>query len=160
MTKLDKSEAVGRSILGAELDPEECDALAGKVGLQEMHKGELIVREGEARRTLFVLADGKMSVCKADGKSETCLYQLRMGECAGTRAFLDGSERKAILRADTDGVVLTLEPEDFEQLIESHPHLVYKVMKALFRVTHTNLMRMNLESAELRNYMMKTGGRY
>jgi hypothetical protein len=33
-------------------------------------------------------------------------------------------------------------------------------MRALFRVTHTNLMRMNLESAELRNYMMKTGGRY
>ncbi|NGX15365.1 cyclic nucleotide-binding domain-containing protein [Wenzhouxiangella sp. XN24] len=160
MTKLDKSEAVARSILGAELEPEECTALAEKIGLQEIRKGELVVREGEARRTLFVLADGKMSVCKADGKSETCLYQLRNGECAGTRAFLDGSERKAMLRADTDGVVLTLEPEDFEQLIESHPRLVYKVMKALFRVTHTNLMRMNLESAELRNYMMKTGGRY
>jgi len=160
MTKLDKSKAVARSILGAELEPEECNALAEKIGLQELRKGELVVREGEARRTLFVLADGKMSVCKADGNAETCLYQLRNGECAGTRAFLDGSERKAMLRADTDGVVLTLEPEDFEQLIESHPRLVYKVMKALFRVTHTNLMRMNLESAELRNYMMKTGGRY
>lgn len=160
MTKLDKSEAVARSILGADLEADESAALAEKMGLQEMRKGELIVREGEARRTLFVLADGKLSVCKADGETDACLYQLRIGECAGTRAFLDGSQRKAKLRADTDGVVLTLEPDDFEQLIETHPHLVYKVMRALFRVTHTNLMRMNLESAELRNYMMKTGGRY
>lgn len=160
MTKLDKSEAVARSILGADLEPDECTALAEKMGFQEMRKDELIVREGEARRTLFVLADGKLSVCKADGETDACLYQLRIGECAGTRAFLDGSERKAKLRADTDGLVLTLEPDDFEELIESHPRLVYKVMRALFRVTHSNLMRMNLESAELRNYMMKTGGRY
>ena len=160
MTQLDKTASVARSILGAELDAGECAALAGKVGLQAMKEGELVVREGESRRTLFILADGKLSVCKGEDDKETHLYQLRIGECAGTRAFIDGSERKAILLADTDGVVLTLEPEDFESLIETHPWLVYKVMRALFRVTHTNLMRMNLESAELRNYMMKTGGRY
>jgi CRP-like cAMP-binding protein len=160
MTELDKTEAVARSILGVELDAAECAALAGKMGVQPIRKGELVVREGDSRRTLFVLAEGQLSVCKADGDREACLYQLRMGECAGTRAFLDGSERKAMLRADTDGAVLTLEPDDFESLIETHPRVVYKVMRALFRVTHTNLMRMNLESAELRNYMMKTGGRY
>lgn len=160
MTQLDKTASVARSILGAELDAGECAALAGKVGLQAMKEGELVVREGESRRTLFILADGKLSVCKGEDDKETHLYQLRIGECAGTRAFIDGSERKAILLADTDGVVLTLEPEDFESLIETHPWLVYKVMRALFRVTHTNLMRMNLETAELRNYMLKTGGRY
>jgi CRP/FNR family transcriptional regulator, cyclic AMP receptor protein len=160
MTQLDKSEAVARSQLGAELDPTECAALAAKMGLQPMREGELVVSEGEGRRTLFVLAEGRLSVCKGDGPQETCLYQLRVGECAGRRAFLDGSERKAMLRADTDGALLTLEPADFESLIDSHPWLVYKVMRALFRVTHSNLMRMNLESAELRNYLMKTGGRY
>lgn len=160
MTQLDKAAAVARSILGAELEAGECAALAGKMGVQSIKEGELVVHEGESRRTLFILADGKLSVCKAEDNKETHLYQLRIGECAGTRAFIDGSERKAILRADTDGAVLTLEPEDFESLIETHPWLVYKVMRALFRVTHTNLMRMNLESAELRNYMMKTGGRY
>jgi CRP-like cAMP-binding protein len=160
MTQLDKAAAVARSILGAELDAAECAALAGKMGVETMKEGELVVNEGEPRRTLFLLADGKLSVCKGEANEEAHLYQLRIGECAGTRAFIDGSERKARLRADTDGVVLTLEPEDFESLIETHPWLVYKVMRALFRVTHTNLMRMNLESAELRNYMMKTGGRY
>jgi CRP/FNR family transcriptional regulator, cyclic AMP receptor protein len=160
MTQLNKSEAVSRSVLGAEMDPDECAALAAQMGVQAMREGEVLVRENDSRRTLFVLADGRLSVCKSDGEREIALYHLRTGECAGTRAFLDGSRRKAMLRADTDGVVLTLEPADFEHLIESHPRVVYKVMRALFRVTHTNLMRMNLESAELRNYMMKTGGRY
>jgi CRP/FNR family transcriptional regulator, cyclic AMP receptor protein len=160
MTQLDKTESVGRSILGAELDAAERAALAEAMGVQPMKAGDVVVREGEQRRTLFVLADGKLSVCKGEGDKEACLYQLRIGECAGTRAFLDGSERKAKLRADSDGALLTLEPEDFESLIDSHPRLVYKVMRGLFRVTHANLMRMNLETAELRNYMMKTGGRY
>ena len=160
MNELDKTEALGRSILGAELDAAERAALAAVMGVQLMKAGDVVVREGEARRTLFVLADGKLSVCKGVGENEACLYQLRIGECAGTRAFLDGSERKAKLRADSDGALLTLEPGDFEQLVDSHPRLVYKVMRGLFRVTHTNLMRMNLETAELRNYMMKTGGRY
>jgi CRP/FNR family transcriptional regulator, cyclic AMP receptor protein len=160
MTQLDKSEAVSSSILGAELDGDECAALAEQMGVQALKEGEILVHENEQRRTLFVLAEGRLSVCKGEGDREARLYQLRIGECAGTRAFIDGSKRKVMLRADTDAVVLTLEPEDFEGLIESHPRLVYKVMRALFRVTHANLMRMNLETTELRNYMMKTGGRY
>lgn len=162
MTRLDKTYAVAHSTLGTDLDEVEAAALAARMGVHPFQAGEILVREGESRRTLFVLADGKLGVCKAgkDDQPGVMLYQLRTGECAGTRAFLDGSERKAMLRADSDGIVLTLEPEDFEQLIETHPRLVYKVMRALFRVTHANLMRMNLETAELRNYMMKTGGRY
>jgi CRP/FNR family transcriptional regulator, cyclic AMP receptor protein len=160
MKQLDKQEAVARSVLGAEMDPDECTALAERMGVQAMREGEILVRENDSRRTLFVLAEGRLSVCKSDGERDTALYHLRTGECAGTRAFLDGSRRKAMLRADTDGAVLTLEPADFEQLVDTHPRVVYKVMRALFRVTHTNLMRMNLESAELRNYMMKIGGRY
>ncbi len=33
-------------------------------------------------------------------------------------------------------------------------------MRALFRITHANLVRVNSETSELRNYLLKTGGRY
>lgn len=85
---------------------------------------------------------------------------MRPGECAGTRAFVDGSTRKAGLRAVGATRVLTLEPEDFEALLETQPRIVYKVMRAIFRITHANLMRMNLESAELKNYVTRSQGRY
>ncbi|MGD9386996.1 MAG: cyclic nucleotide-binding domain-containing protein [Gammaproteobacteria bacterium] len=160
MTTIDKTTALSQSILGAELEAAELAALAGAMGVATTRKGDYLVREGEARRTLFLLADGRLSVCTRGDDGEQAIYQLRVGEVAGTRAFLDGSARKAGLRADTESTVLTLEPEDFESLVETHPWVVYKVMRALFRVTHANLMRMNLESSELRNYLMKTGGRY
>ena len=160
MNQLNIPEALAQSTLGAELSPDECAALAANTGLEQVPAGETLVREGEARRTLFVLAAGKLNVCKEVNGQDEAVYQMRVGECAGTRAFVDGSPRKAALRAETDSLVLTLEPEAFEALIETQPRLVYKVMRAIFRITHSNLMRVNLESAELRNYMMKTGGRY
>jgi CRP-like cAMP-binding protein len=160
MTELNIADAVAQSTLGAELDAAECATLAGRMGMQALKHGEVLVREGEQRRTLFVLADGRLNVCKVVGEHEETVYQMRVGECSGTRAFIDGSARKAALCADTAVSVLTLEPEDFEALIDSNPRLVYKVMRAIFRITHSNLMRMNLESAEMRNYLMKSGGRY
>jgi hypothetical protein len=33
-------------------------------------------------------------------------------------------------------------------------------MRGLFRITHMNLMRMNVETQQLSNYINKTGGRY
>lgn len=160
MNDADKSQALKESVLGTELDDSECSTLAEQLGVVSLASGETLVAEGESRRTLFILAKGRLCVCKSVGGSEETVYQMRPGECAGTRAFVDGSPRKAILRAEGDVSVLTLEPEDFEALIEPQPRLVYKVMRAIFRITHGNLMRANLESAEMRNYMLGTGGRY
>jgi CRP/FNR family transcriptional regulator, cyclic AMP receptor protein len=160
MNELDRAEIVRESVLGTELDGEEAAILAAQMGLVSLTNGELLVSEDEQRRTLFLLAEGRLCVCKTVGGVEESLYRMRPGECAGTRAFVDGSARKAALRSEDDSSVLTLEPEDFEELVESHPRLVYKVMRAIFRITHTNLMRVNLERSELTNYMLKTGGRY
>jgi CRP-like cAMP-binding protein len=68
--------------------------------------------------------------------------------------------RRATLTAEGDTTVYTLDPNDFEGLLESHPRIVYKVMRGLFRLTHMNLMRMNVETQELSNYIHKSGGRY
>jgi CRP-like cAMP-binding protein len=160
MSEMNKSEALAQSVLATELDDAELAALADKLGTVKLRKGETLIDEGEERRTLFLLAEGRLCVCKHVGKAEETVYQMRPGECAGTRAFIDGSNRKAGLRADEDSTVLTLEPADFEALIDDNPRLVYKIMRALFRITHSNLMRMNLESAEMRNYMLRSGGRY
>jgi len=160
MTDIDKAQALAGSSVGGELDADECRVLAERMGVISLQAGETLVDEDEDRRTLFVLARGRLCVCKRVGEIEETVYQMRPGECAGTRAFIDGTRRRAALRAEEPVTVLTLEPEDFDTLVETHPRLVFKVMRAIFRITHSNLMRMNLESAEMRNYLLKTGGRY
>jgi CRP/FNR family cyclic AMP-dependent transcriptional regulator len=145
----------------AELDDNEAKILAAKMGVHHLQDGELLVKEGGSDQNLYVLISGKLAVYSTDANGkDNMVYTMKEGECAGTRAFVDRTPRKATLRAVGITTVYTLTPKDFESLLDDHPRLVYKVMRALFRVTHTNLMRMNQETQQLSNYINKTQGRY
>lgn len=160
MTDLNKSEALSHSDLCAELDDAEREVLAGRCGVRHLKDGETLARHGEAPRTLFILASGKLDICKPGREGPEPVYAMGPGEVAGTRSFIDGVPRQATVLVRGDSSVLTLEPDDFEALLEPHPWIVYKVMRGMFRVTHRNLMRMNKETDELQGYFLRTGGRY
>lgn len=148
------------SSVGADLHEEEAKSLAAILGVRRLQDGELLVSEGGPEQTLFILASGKLAVINSTEGKENLVYTMKEGECAGTRAFVDRAPRKATLRAIGSATVYTLTPEAFESLLDANPRLAYKVMRALFRVTHTNLMRMNQETQELANYIHKSHGRY
>jgi len=153
-------EKLCTSSIGGELTIAEASTLAGIMGIHHIKNGETISTEGGKANTLFVLIDGKLDVISNIDGQEKVVYTMDKGECAGTRAFVDLTPRKATLRAHGDATVYTLEPNDFESLLDDHPRIIYKVMRALFRNTHTNLMRMNQESLQLANYISKSHGRY
>ncbi|MFZ5524337.1 MAG: Crp/Fnr family transcriptional regulator [Pseudomonadota bacterium] len=154
-------QRVRNSSVGAELHEDEAKTLAAKMGVHHLKDGELLVSEGGDDQTLFILVSGKLGVISTvtDGK-EKLVHTMKEGECAGTRAFVDRTPRKATLRAIGNATVYTLTPDAFESLVDAHPRLAYKVMRALFRNTHANLMRMNQESQQLANYIHKSEGRY
>ena len=160
MSKNADYKLVRNSSVGAELHEDEAKALAAILGVRQLKDGELLVSEGAADQTLFILALGKLAVIGSAEGRENLVYTMKEGECAGTRAFVDQTPRKATLRAIGIATVYSLTPNDFESLLDAQPRLAYKVMRALFRITHTNLMRMNQESHELANYISKTQGRY
>ncbi|MEO8331498.1 MAG: cyclic nucleotide-binding domain-containing protein [Gallionella sp.] len=154
-------QLVRNSSVGAELYENEAKTLAAKLGVRRLKDGELLVSEGGADQTLFILVSGKLGVTSTDSEGkENLVYTMKEGECAGTRAFVDRSPRKATLRTIGNATVYTLTPDDFDSLLDAHPRLAFKVMRALFRVTHANLSRMNQETQALSNYIHKTQGRY
>lgn len=152
---------IRKSTVCGEITEDESKVLAGIMGMRQLKDGELLVSEGDTDQTLYILASGKLGVisASADGK-ENLVHTMTEGECAGTRAFVDRAPRKATLRAIGDATVYMLTPEAFDTVVDVHPRLAYKVMRALFRVTHSNLMRMNQESQQLSNYINKSQGRY
>jgi CRP/FNR family cyclic AMP-dependent transcriptional regulator len=160
MTREADPQVVRRSVLGVEMDEVECRTLAGIMQVTELEDGEALVNEGDVDHHLYLLAEGRMRAENIlDGKNST-LYEVRVGEVAGTRAFVDGTPRRATLRAVGGATLYVLEPGDFDTLVESHPRLVYKAMRALFRMTYINLMRIDAESEQLKNYFFKAHGRY
>ena len=160
MSKTMDCEPIVDSSLGQELEKDECQVLTNVMQIRDLKDGENLVKEGEQDHTLFVLTKGKLSVIsEIDGQNKV-VYNMKVGECAGTRAFVDRAPRRATLTSVGESTVYTLTPEHFESLLDSHPRIVYKVMRGLFRITHANLMRMNTETQQLSNYINKTGGRY
>lgn len=146
--------------IGTDLDAEEAKLLASKMQVQTLADGQALTVEGDSDTKLCCLASGRLAVSNKDGNEERVAHVMQPGECAGTRAFIDGTPRKATLRSEGESTVYTLAPDDFESLVEQHPRIGYRVMKAMFRITHSNLMRANLESEELSHYVTRTGGRY
>lgn len=148
------------SFLGEELDDQDIEALKGLLEVRRVDTGKTLVSEGDDDPRLFLLADGRLEVLSGEEGTSQRVHLMRPGEFAGTRAFVDAMPRQATLRAQDEVTVYALAPDDFESLIETRPRLVYKIMRALFRITHVNLMRMNKEARELTNYVYKRGGRY
>ncbi len=153
-------EPMCKSSIGKGLTADECRILGSVMGVKQLKDKELLSKEGDAVNTLFILIDGKLDLISYKEGRSLVLYTMNKGECAGTRAFIDRTTRKATLVANGDATVYTLEPDAFETLIDGNPRLIYKVMSALFRNTHTNLIRMNKEAEQLSNYISKTQGRY
>ncbi|MDT8408077.1 MAG: cyclic nucleotide-binding domain-containing protein [Wenzhouxiangellaceae bacterium] len=160
MSKGIDGQKLKNSFLGEELEAREIEALKGVFTVKDLAEGEILVNEDDLDFRLFLLAEGRLEVLSMQEGELEHVYLMQPGEFAGTRAFVDRTPRSATLRARTDAVLYSLEPEQFESLVETHPWLVYKIMRALFRITHVNLMRMNKEARELANYVFKRGGRY
>lgn len=157
----DTAKLILQSSLGAELSEEQAGVLSGLMESRALVDGELLISEGAADDSLYVLLGGKLEVVKQTGSEEPAsLAVLREGDLAGELSFIDGEIHTVGLRALCDSQVLKLQRKQFESIINEHPQLVYKVMRAVTRSAHRIVHRMNYEFIELNNYIFKQHGRY
>lgn len=157
----DTANLVLLSSLGAELSDDEASVLGGLMTPRELADGDFLINEGTTDDSLHVLLEGKLEVVKHTGGGDVAgLAILREGDLAGELSFIDGHEHTVALRALCQTHVLSLKREDFESIVDEHPRLTYKVMRAIARSTHRIVHRMNSEFIELNNYIFKQHGRY
>jgi len=154
-------ELLRDSTLGTELTDDEAGVLAGLMGARELEDGDYLFEEGTVDDTLHLLLSGKLEVVKKTSAGESAsLALLRDGALAGEMSFIDGEKHTVGLRALCDCRVLSLKRDDFESIVDEHPQVVYKVMRAVTRSAHAIVHRMNHEFVELSNYIFKQHGRY
>lgn len=151
------------STITEELSDAEVEILAGLFELKEYKAGEVITAPTDAQPdNLFILASGDIEVKIQSGNEEQTIHVLRPGDLAGIITFVGGaaSHISATLYAMGQTKVLSLERARFESIINSHPMIVYKVMRGVVRNVHGIVRRMNVQSTELSNYIFRTHGRY
>lgn len=147
-----------------ELNEAEIGILSELFEVQEYKAGEVIVQPGDTQSdNLYILASGDIEVkIEAGGGEESTVHVLKPGDLAGMITFAGGaaSQISATLYAVGATKVLSMQRARFETLINSHPRLLYRVMRGIIRNMHGIVRRVNSESAELSNYINKIGGRY
>lgn len=149
------------SPFGSELESDEIKALASVLSTRNLKENDILIKEGTTDDALHVVINGRLAATRNTGGDEfVTLHILHEGDMAGAMGFIDGAEHSATLRALCATDVYTLERSAFESLLETHPALVYKVMRSIIRSVHTTLLRMNRQFVEMNNYIMKEHGRY
>ncbi|MFA6970955.1 MAG: cyclic nucleotide-binding domain-containing protein [Gallionella sp.] len=146
-----------------ELSEAQVEILAELFEVQEYKAGDIIVQPNDEQPdNLYILASGEIDVKIESSGEDSTVHVLKPGDLAGMITFAGGAATQvsATLYAVGPTKVLTMERTRFETLINSHPMLVYRVMRGIIRNMHGIVRRVNIESAELSNYIYKTGGRY
>ena len=155
-------ELVRNSALAVELTGDQCAVLADLVKARSLRDGELLVEQGATDNNLYVVVSGALAVARrveATGEWVT-LHTLNRGDLGGELGFMDGRPHYAGLRASGPTQVLCLAREKLESLLAREPVIVYRVMRAIFRVVHVILNRMAMQNSELTNYIYKVHGKY
>ena len=151
------------STITEELSDAEIEIIAGLFEVQDYKAGQVIVRPGDKQPdNLYILAHGDIEVKIESSGEDSTIHVLKPGDLAGIITFVGGaaSEISATLYAVGNTKVLSMARAKFEKLINSHPMLVYKVMRGVVRNVHGIVRRVNSQSAELSNYIYRTHGRY
>ncbi|MBI3223386.1 MAG: cyclic nucleotide-binding domain-containing protein [Nitrosomonadales bacterium] len=151
------------STITEELSDAEVEILAGLFEVKDYKSGEVIAQPGvENHDNLFILAHGDIEVKIKSGAEEATIHVLKPGDLAGMITFAGGeaSQVSATLYSVGNTKVLSLDRAKFETLINSHPMIVYRVMRGVVRDVHSIVRRMNVQSNELSNYIFRSHGRY
>ena len=156
-------DTLRNSTITEELSDAEVEIIKGLFEVQDYKTGEIIVQPGDKQPdNLYILAHGDIEVKIESGSEESIIHVLKPGDLAGIITFVGGaaSDISATLYAVGKTKVLSMARAEFEKLINTHPMIVYKVMRGVVRNVHGIVRRVNSQSAELSNYIYRTHGRY
>ena len=93
--------------------------------------GEIICREGEEGRSMYVVQSGKVNVVKKITDGELVLKTLETGDIFGEMALFDHLPRSATVRAEGEAVVLSIDKKGFFAKASKDPTLAFNILEGM-----------------------------
>jgi putative ABC transport system ATP-binding protein len=97
------------------LTPNELTHVAERMARRQYMPGEVIIREGDVGKELFLISDGEVAVERAGQE----IARLGSGEFFGELALLSGERRNATVTAKRPSDTYVLDKPDFDEAIEA-----------------------------------------
>ena len=106
------------------------DALFQRFG-KEFKRGEVLFREGEPGKEMYVVQAGKVNITKTVRETEKILATLGAGEFFGEMSILNHKPRSAGAVVAEDAKLLVIDPKTFEAMIRGNVEIAVRLIKKL-----------------------------
>ncbi|NVM24757.1 MAG: cyclic nucleotide-binding domain-containing protein [Desulfobacterales bacterium] len=131
---MNKTDLLSRVSVFFLMKKEDLQRIAELAQYHLFHEGDVIIREGDHSRQLFIIVSGKVEIIKdLGGKNERRLRIFGPHSYFGEMALIDGLVRSASVVAKKDTQVLSLDQLNLRQEIEKYPTLAIELLQMLSR---------------------------
>jgi CRP/FNR family cyclic AMP-dependent transcriptional regulator len=129
-------ELLGNIQLFSSLSSKELQKIIEKIEIKKVRKGEIILRQEDTNRYMYVILDGKVKVIQItqDGR-ETMLALHHSGESFGELSLIDNKTAPAMVLAAEKCIVAIISREDFYSLLYTQG----KVLETLLQILCSRL---------------------
>ena len=124
-----KVKALGSAPLFDGLSSKQLQELAKVADELQVEAGRVLTRQGQTGHEFFVLMDGEVEI-ERDGMS---LGTRGAGDFIGEIAILEDVPRTATVTAKTPLTFFVLTAQSFRSVVDRHPDVENKVLRALAR---------------------------
>ncbi|MGA7143608.1 MAG: cyclic nucleotide-binding domain-containing protein [Desulfobacterales bacterium] len=116
----------------------ELAAIGSVVEEVDYPDGEIIIKEGDAGDTLFLMIRGEVSVIKDIGKpNEIEIDRMRNGEYFGEMALFGDTVRSVSIRTEKPSDFMVLYKQEFKEIVREYPQIALEICKVLSsRIRH------------------------
>jgi CRP/FNR family transcriptional regulator len=142
-------DALARSGIFRDVPKEDLARLSTLAEPRRFQDRDVIVREDEEAREIFVIVSGRAEVelrwPMAQGEESQQIGTLREGDAIGEVALVDRCLRSATVRAVGNVTALAIPNEGLRRLMDATPALGYRVMSAIARLLAGRMRDTNLK---------------
>ncbi len=100
---------------------------------KEFDKGDVIIREGDPGREMYIIKSGSVDVIKSDGDIEIILATLSRGDFFGEMAILENIYRTATVKAREKSQLIILTTGNFMIKLKKDPTFAFQIMQKMSR---------------------------
>ena len=139
---MDYAELIGRIPMFEDLGADDVRALATSLVPRKFAAGQIIMNQGDAGTSMFIVADGHVNIhLPGEASRRISLKDIASGEYFGELALFDDKPRSASAIATTDAVLLELDRETLSRYLDGRPHAAMRLLRTLAgRLRATNEM--------------------
>jgi uncharacterized membrane protein len=139
---MDHSSLLARIPMFEGLGQDDLRALSSSLHERQFGAGALIMNQGDAGTSMFIIARGHVNIhLPGEASRRISLKDVTDGEYFGELALFDDKPRSASALATTDALLLELDRETLSRYLTTRPHAAMTLLRTLAgRLRETNEM--------------------